>query len=133
MFLSVISPIVFAAVVATALGFLWYSPLMFGNIWMKLNKISKRDTTKECSNEMGKLMAINAILTLLKAFIIYILVLTNIFFLPGIIAVWLGFSLPVYADVVLWDRKPWKLFFINAGFGLVSITFMAEIIRLWVY
>ena len=45
---------------------------------------------------------------------------------------WLGFVVPVTVGSVLWDGKPWKLWFINAGYYLVMLLIMGVILALWV-
>ena len=44
---------------------------------------------------------------------------------------WLGFIAPVTVGAVLWDGKPWKLWFITAGYYLVSLLLMGIILALW--
>ena len=41
-----------AAVVVFIIGYLWYSPFLFGNLWMKLSNISIKDVNK--SKKKGK-------------------------------------------------------------------------------
>jgi hypothetical protein len=45
--------------------------------------------------------------------------------------VWLGFFAPLQSDEVLWGGKPWKLFFINTSYRLVSLLAMGLILALW--
>ena len=38
--------VVVAAVVSIIIGSLWYSPLLFGNVWMRLQRFTKKDMDK---------------------------------------------------------------------------------------
>jgi hypothetical protein len=44
---------------------------------------------------------------------------------------WLGFVAPVSLGAVLWDGKPWKLWFINAGYFLATLLVMGLILGYW--
>jgi hypothetical protein len=44
---------------------------------------------------------------------------------------WLGFMVPLLVDSVLWERRPWKLFLLNAGYRLVSIILMTAVYLLY--
>lgn len=44
---------------------------------------------------------------------------------------WLGFAAPLTLGAVLWDGKPWRLWFLNAGYWLVALLAMALILALW--
>ena len=41
---------------------------------------------------------------------------------------WLGFFVPVDLNAVAWERKSWKLFFINAGYHLAMLLVAAAIL-----
>jgi hypothetical protein len=45
-----------AALVSMVIGGLWYSPLLFGNIWMKLSGITQKDVEKAKKQGMMKSM-----------------------------------------------------------------------------
>jgi len=42
--------------------------------------------------------------------------------------IWLGFIATVMLTGVLWEGKPWRLYWLNALYYLVSLIVMAEII-----
>ena len=41
---------------------------------------------------------------------------------------WMGFYFPVDLGSVVWERKSWKLFFINTGYHLASLMVAALIL-----
>lgn len=128
-------------VMALALGSLWYGPL-FGKPWMKMMGIQKPE---KLDSKMKQMMMKNYSLTFIAALVTaytlaHALTFGNAYLnMSGIGAglqcafwYWLGFVVPVALGGALWDGKPWKLFFINAGYWLVSLGLMATIITLWV-
>jgi len=40
----------------------------------------------------------------------------------------LGFYVPYYLGATVWEKRSWKLFFINVGYAFVSLLFVAGII-----
>lgn len=138
-------PINYLAVLGAAasnmiIGFLWYGPL-FGKAWSRL--MGWGEMTPEQVRDMQKkarpAYAINFAVALVMAYIlahyfVFASAYTNTFGIAGGIAVgfwsWLGFVVPVTIGSVLWDGKPWKLWFINAGYYLVSLLVMGIIIAI---
>lgn len=125
-----------AAVVSMLIGALWYSPVLFGNAWIKLSGISKEDIEKTKEKGFGKtyLAAFGGVLitSYVMAHIIdYVQAAT---FLQGAETgfwLWLGFVAPVLLGIVLWEGKPVKLYLINAAQYLVSLTVMGGILAVW--
>ncbi len=124
------------------LGFIWYGPL-FGKPWSRL--MGWGDMTPEKMAEMQKSARPAYVVTfvgaLLMAYVLaHGLVFGNAYLgmsgvsagLMGAFWFWLGFVVPVTIGTVFWDKKPWTLWFINAGYYLVALCMMATIISLWV-
>jgi hypothetical protein len=134
-----------AALVAFVLGALWYGPL-FGKAWMKtlgMNMDEMRAKAKGDPSMKAKMMkgyVITAIGSLLMAFVLaHALVFAGTYMhLTGVMAGleaglwnWLGFVAPVSIAGVLWENRPWKWWFITAGYYLVSLGIMGVILSLW--
>lgn len=122
--------IILATVSSMVLGMLWYSDLMFGKKWRHLMGISCEDMEKGKNKKMTGIFAQSFLFTLGQAFIVYILFVSG-FELLGIFAIWIGFSLPIFANSVLWEGKPWKLFSINATYSLASLALTFEVFRIF--
>jgi hypothetical protein len=122
------------------LAFLWYTPL-FGKTWAKEMRI---DTSgKATAGQMAK----GLIITLIGNFLMVYVFAHNMeawTFVPDMressasatilssaIFTWLGFFVPVDINAVAWEGKSWKLFFINAGYHLLSLLIAATILTLW--
>lgn len=128
-----------AAVVNMVLGFLWYGPL-FGKQWMAMMGWSQADMEKAKAKGMGKSYTIMTIGSLVMAYVLaHSLVFASTYtatvgvaagFMVGFWT-WLGFVAPVTVGTVLWDGKPWKLWFLNAGYYLVALVLMGIILAVW--
>lgn len=119
--------IIVGIVVATGLGFLWYSEIMFGSIWMNLTNVCGE--SGQGKTKMSYIYFTNLVLTFLYVYVILFLIKEDISFIKMII-VWAGMSLPIYAGDILWERKPIKLFMIKAGYGIVSFILLYEVMFL---
>lgn len=128
-----------AAVANMILGSLWYGPL-FGKTWMKLSGISMGHMNAEMKKQITISYTIMAIGSVVMAFVMAHSMVFAMSYLEitGVSAGvqggfwnWLGFVAPVTVGTVIWEGKPWKLWFINAGFYLVSLIVMGIILALW--
>jgi hypothetical protein len=114
-----------ASLASMGIGFLWYSPFLFGKPWMKLMGYSASDL-KEAQKEMGTGYLLSLIATLITVFVmaqIFKWVLPPNLNTALLISfmLWIGFIAPVQFTDVLFGRKPMNLFLINTGYQLVSI------------
>ena len=115
-----------------ALGALWYSPLLFGNLWMKIQGFEKEDLKEGCT----KAMIITFFTTMLTAFVLEAVIATwGITFVGHAVPLTILFGLFLYSGNVLSDylysRKPMKLFWIVAMYRVVMILVMSIILILW--
>src|SRR3989344_6061991 len=132
--------VVVAAVASTALGALWYSPLLFGKQWMALSGMSPEVLDAAKNRGMGKLYAIAFVGSLAMSYVLaHALVFASAYMaVSGISAGlttgfwnWLGFVAPVTLGSVLWDNKPWGLRVLKHGHYLLSLIIMGVILALW--
>jgi len=128
--------ILFAAVASMVVGFLWYSPLLFGHQWMKLVGLTK-EKMEDAKGEMGKTYSISFVLSLLTAYVLsHVMALSENFFGYGMLqtgltsafCMWLGFVMPVQLTDVLFGSKKTQLFAINTGYQLASLLAMGVVL-----
>ncbi|MBP9771502.1 MAG: DUF1761 domain-containing protein [Candidatus Pacebacteria bacterium] len=129
--------ILVSGVVAMIVGGLWYGPL-FGKQWMTLMGMNcdPASITPEQKKQMYKSYAFMFVGSLVMAFVFSTTLAAfgavgASMALQGAFWTWLGFFVPVLMGSVLWEMKPWKLFFINAGHYLISLAITALILTLW--
>lgn len=121
-----------ATVAGYALGALWYSPLLFGNSWMKLQGLKEEDL----KSGWAKAMIITFITTFLTAFVMEAVVATwDITSWNYAIPLTFLFGLFLYAGNVLSDylyaQKPIKLFLIVSMYRVVMIFIITLILIIW--
>jgi uncharacterized membrane protein YedE/YeeE len=130
-------PINYLAVVVAALanyiiGAIWYAAL-FRKAWTRLS-----------GNAEMKVSVLSVVLALIGAlltsFILdHALVFANSYLKTSGVAGglmvgflnWLGFIAPVTIGVVIYEKKPWLLWFLNNGYWLLSLLVMGVILSLW--
>jgi hypothetical protein len=132
--------ILVSAIVSFALGSLWYGPL-FGRVWQRAMGFA----TKPARAEIARGSAINLIATF---FIALGLTHNVLIWRPSTwqagpdeapwtyavfagLQVWLFFIIPMLLNGVAFERKPWRVFFLNAAFHLLSVMTMAMILSYW--
>lgn len=125
-------------VATMVLGFLWYSPMLFANPWMKLMGYDPNDKAKiaEMQKSAGPSYGMSFIASLLGA-----AMLGKIISIAGVnsavagmeygLAVWLGFVATVQLTNSLFMRQPAKLFAINTGYQLICYLTMGAILGVW--
>jgi surface polysaccharide O-acyltransferase-like enzyme len=138
-FLGVNLLAVLASAVATmVLGFLWYSPVLFANPWMKLMGYDPNDKAKiaEMQKSAGPTYFMSLIASILAAFVLGKLIAVSGFStaVDGLkigLVVWLGFVTTVQLTNALFSRQPFKLYMINTGYQFVCYAVMGAILGVW--
>ena len=124
------------AAVQMAIGMLWYSPILFGNLWMRLMGFTDKDVTKAKKKEMIKSYIIMFISILVMTFLVAFFVskIGVVDFVDGGIVgfqIWIGFIATTMLGSVLWEGKSWKLYLINTGHYLVVLIVSGAILGHW--
>ena len=126
-----------AGVASMVVGFLWYSPMLFGNHWARAMGWDLTDSAKmaEMKKGAGKSYAWSFVGSLVMAYVLAVFLgvaggdvwqgLCVAFWL------WLGFVATVKFSDFLFSDKNVALFFINSGYQLASILAMALVIGWW--
>jgi len=127
-----------AAIATMAIGFLWYSPILFARPWMVLMGYDPDDKAKlaEMQKGAGKLYGISFVAGLVAAFVLSKIIFglainSALYGLKVGFAVWLGFVATVQLTDSLFSKKPAKLFLINTGYQLVYYLAMGAMIGAW--
>lgn len=120
-----------AALSTFLIGGLWYSPAVFGKAWMKENGFTEESMK---GSNMVKIFGLAFILGLIAS------VNLAMFLGPtgdasmgafyGFLAGF-GWVATFVGTHYLFERKSFKLFLINAGYSVVSLTVMGTILGAW--
>jgi hypothetical protein len=132
--------LIVTVIVSFAAGNLWFGPL-FGKAWMNSMGIAM---PPEMTPEVKKKMMRNMIFVIIGSFLMNFVLLHTIVFgaaylsMSGVAAglqaalwSWLGFIAPVTLGSVLWENRPWKYWFITAGYYLVVLVINGIILATW--
>lgn len=123
--------IIVAGVASMIIGYVWYGPL-FGKNWMKLVGISQQDIEagkKEMPKTYGLMYVSSIVMAYVLAVFIYYAAATDI--VSGAMVgfwAWLGFVATVMSGSVLFEKRPVNLYYLNAGYNLVTLVVMGAII-----
>jgi hypothetical protein len=124
--------ILVAAVASFIIGGLWYSPVLFGNYWLKQKKFSPQKM-----KNMKKGAALGYFWGFIMA-IITALVLDQFIQAIGVTTIsrgilvafwaWVGFYLTTLVGSMIWEGNSKGLFFVNAGYWLVNLLVMGIVL-----
>jgi hypothetical protein len=128
--------VLIGGVVSMVLGALWYSPVLFGNQWMKLMGFSEKDLEKAKKKGMGKTYFANFVAALVTAWVLawFIGIAGASTLGEGVIVgfwVWLGFNAAVLLGGVLWEGRPFNLYLINVSYWLLNFILVGGILGAW--
>jgi hypothetical protein len=124
--------VVVAALSTFALGGLWYSPALFGRVWMAENNLTDE---KLRNGNIAKIFGLSFVFSLLMSANLAMFLAepkttaswgATAGFLAGFGWVALGIAI-----VALFERKSWKYIFINAGYMTVAFVLMGLILGTW--
>ena len=125
-------PVLAAGALSVVLGWLWYSPSVFGNAWMRLANI-----TPEMAEKGRQWMPLHSLFALLAGMLVayvmnYFGIAWGVQDVIGSIELgiwcWLGFTAPTMLGMVLWEQKPLRYYFIVSLYWLVAFILMANVL-----
>lgn len=126
-----------AAIVATAIGGFWYSPVGFGKQWSAfMGWTSKKDIDAMKKGAMQSYIWV-FVAALVTAYVLAVVLgwaaaVTVADGFQVAFWIWLGFFATTQLGVMLWERKPFKLYAINTGFNLVALLVQGALLTVWV-
>jgi hypothetical protein len=118
------------------LGALWYSPLLFGRVWLRLMDKSQEDI-KAMNPPAALGYALNFVFALVMAYVlVHILhafeAETLLAGLQGGFWSWLGFVILSGLGSVMFEGRRFGLFAIYTFYMLVSLLVMGSILTVWI-
>ena len=110
------------------LGMLWYSPLMFGPLWMKSIKITEKDMKMHAGHMVGAAL-VGLTLTLTLAHFIDVLGVSCCrTAIEHALLLWLGFIATTKFSDVIWQGKAITTYLIDAGYWAVGMSVISCIL-----
>jgi len=126
--------VVIAAVVNMGIGFLWYSPMLFSNQWVKAMGFNMEELKKK-QKEMGPLYGLSLLGAVVMAYVFGgVKEMTGTMDMTQTLSLafmlWLGFVAPVQMTDVIFGGRKKEVFFINTGYQLAAMLAMAVVFSL---
>jgi predicted membrane protein len=120
-----------ATAVASGLGFLWYSPLMFGNVWMRilrLDKLSKKEFNKDMWLTMGTMFLNTFLVAWVMAMLLRALGVMDIFsaYLWAVL-IWASLMGGTMVSNGLFAKTRKKVLLIDASYRLMMLIAMVTV------
>jgi hypothetical protein len=121
--------IILAVVANMVIGALWYSPLLFSNIWVKALGKKMEDIDPKGANIGYALTTLGGIITAL-ILSLFIQLLDNVTILDGALVGFLMGLVAAFRELspTFFESRKYTLFFISAGYHIFSLTIMGIII-----
>lgn len=122
--------VIVAALSTFLLGGLWYGPL-FGKTWMNYFNFSVEDLK---NRNTARTFGFSLILAVIAAFILDMFIGHQADLMTGLLAGFfagLGWVVTFTGIQYLFEMKSLKIFVVNAGYSLVSLTLMGMILGAW--
>ncbi len=121
-----------AALATIVIGVLWYSPPLFGNLWMKAHGYTQEQMRKKA----GPGLIVSLFCYVVMAFVLSVLVSyagastalqgASLGFL-----VWIGFLATLGLTAHMYSEKPLSIYVMDAGYQLAYAVVMGVILAVW--
>ena len=124
--------VIIAALSTFVLGGLWYSPLLFGKVWMRINNFSETDLAT-CSK--ARMFGWSFVFALIMS-----LNLAMFLAAPGTNLTWgiaagalagVGWVAMAIAIIGVFENRRWSYILINGGYMIVAFVLMGAILGVW--
>ena len=121
--------VVATGVAAFILSIIWYSPLLFGEIWERYRHAPNPAIPHWT-------IAFAPLRELIASFVLAFLIIrlnvkhwktTTVLML----LLWIAFHLVGMAGAILWDNMQWQLGIVHAGDWLMKMLFMGTVLTIW--
>jgi hypothetical protein len=116
-------------ILAFLLSMCWYSPVLFGNIWLRYRH-APNAAIPQWTMAFAPLRELIASFALAKLIVLLQLAdwkkTTNLMLL-----LWLAFHAVGMAGAILWDNMQWQLGAVHAGDWLMKMIFMGMALTAW--
>ncbi|MFA6469197.1 MAG: DUF1761 domain-containing protein [Bacteroidota bacterium] len=121
-----------AALSSFMLGGIWYSPLMFGNAWMKVAGMTEESVKQ---GNPGKIYGGAFILAFIAAVNLALFLadpkVDIAFGIAAGAATGIGWVAPAFGVVYLFEHRPTLHWFINGAYWVVAFIIMGAILGAW--
>lgn len=119
-------------ILSLAIGYVWYLPQVFGNIWMRENNLKPEDLNASDYTPYIISFVSFTILALVLAWVMQATVADTLFSSLRIaVSLWAGFTLAPFVTNYRFSRRSWLAIAVDAGYALVAALLFAVILWAW--
>lgn len=128
-----------ASVLMMVLGFLWYSPFLFGKLWMKGMGMNPKDMSDPKCMALAKKGYLASFLGGLVTAFVFGLMIQGLLIegfreaLFMAVTIWLGFFLAPTVCSIFFEKKSVTIYLINMGFQLAAFVLTSLVMFWWMY
>jgi hypothetical protein len=123
--------VILAVVADMAIGMLWYSPFLFGNMWLKEMKMPKFEP-KGGRKAMAFAVVSAAVTAIVLGLVLDWLGVTEVDrAIEVAFVLWLGFVATTASMDVIYEGKSLKLFVLMTSYKLLAMMAMAMVLTSW--
>jgi hypothetical protein len=122
-------PMLIAAAIRVILGMLWYSPIAFGPSFMRLTNCSEEEMKARLPAALASDLVGALIMTFILAHAVYYAGVTSWATGAAVgLFNWLGFIAVTHFSLVMFEKRPFRLFLINNGYQALSLAAMGAVL-----
>lgn len=129
-----LSSIALGTIVSFGIGMIWYSPLLFGQVWAKGMGFTAK-SMKAAQKKMGPMYGLSLAATVVQTIVLgSFLKMTGghgvaVGVMAGFLA-WLGFIFPTQLTDKIFGNmdRPWNVFWINISYQLTQIVAIGAVL-----
>jgi hypothetical protein len=124
--------VVAAALSMFVLGGVWYSPILFGGIWMRANGFTELDV-KRCNKTraFGGSLVLALVMSANLAFFLADPTTTVLWGISAGALAGIGWVAAGFTVVSLFESRSWSYIFVNSGYLIVAFVLMGAILGAW--
>lgn len=128
-----IAELLVSTLICFAIGALWLSPALFGKTWIRLMNISADEYSQHITGRFFFwfavfLVVINIGIHALVSLLRFTTMSDGIYFGIGM---WLLFALPLLGILMLFERRPLRLFAIYSSYFLIIFIISSALYAMW--
>jgi hypothetical protein len=123
--------ILVATAVAFVIGGIWYSPAVFGRLWMSLNGFTEPDLRRR---SMGRVFGLSFLLSLVMTVNLALFLGPSPslgFCIAAGAAAGIGWSAAGLGIIYLFEGRPFRLWLINGGYQAVTLAAIGGVLGLF--
>lgn len=123
--------VIICTIINIVLGMVWYSPRVLGTLWKEEHGFDSSQLKATPLHFIGAI-----IVAFILAFVLDMMIHT--FHIHGVgngialgFFIWLGFIATTHFSGVIWAKKPFIVYFIDAGFMLINLIIISAVMTVW--